>query len=49
MMMQLDQVPESLRFKSYMLPVPSDMRRARQAVAWTWDIPEDEYEPQFQS
>jgi hypothetical protein len=31
--------------KKYMLRVPPQMERARQAVAWTFDVPETEYRP----
>lgn len=30
-------------FKDYFLRVPPTMKRARQAVAWTFDVPEDDY------
>jgi hypothetical protein len=32
-------------FKKYVLRVPPQMERARQAVAWTFDVPEREYQP----
>ena len=33
------------RFKDYFLRVPSDMQTAREAVAWTFDMSSDEYDP----
>jgi hypothetical protein len=42
----LNSTPESDgSTKKYMLRVPPTMVRARQAVAWTFDIPEQEYRP----
>jgi len=32
-------------FKKYVLRVPPTMERARQAVAWTFDVPEQDYAP----
>jgi uncharacterized protein DUF6745 len=31
--------------KRYMLRVPPNVERARQAVAWTFDVPEEDYQP----
>ena len=36
-------------FKKYMLRVPPDMERARQAVAWTFAMPELEYRPRVET
>lgn len=36
-------------FKHYFLRVPPNMSTARQAVAWTFQMDEDEYSPQMQS
>lgn len=36
-------------FKTYWLRVPPTMERARQAVAWTFGMTEDEYAPVFES
>ena len=49
MMIPLCQAPESLRFKEYFLRVPPNMQRAKEAVAWTFDRKEAEYNPLFQS
>jgi hypothetical protein len=49
MMIPLSQAPKNLRFKGYMLRVPESMHRARQAVAWTFNMAEEEYEPAMQS
>lgn len=32
--------------KRYLLRVPPDMRRVREAIAWTFGIPENEYRPE---
>jgi hypothetical protein len=32
------------QYKDYYLRVPADCERAKQAVAWTFNIPENEYE-----
>jgi hypothetical protein len=32
-------------FRDYFLRVPPTMRTAREAVAWTFDVPADEYAP----
>ncbi len=29
----------------YYIPVPSDIERARQGVAWSWDVPEEKLNP----
>jgi hypothetical protein len=36
-------------FKDYFLRVPGDMRRAKQAVAWTFGLTEEQYQPIAQS
>jgi hypothetical protein len=36
-------------FKDYFLRVPPNMERARQAVAWTFDMDENEYAPEVQT
>ncbi len=36
-------------FKSYFLDVPPHMRTARQAVAWTFGLPEREYAPEIET
>jgi hypothetical protein len=36
-------------FKDYFLRVPPSITRAREAVAWTFDIPEQEYDPVVQT
>jgi hypothetical protein len=36
-------------FKDYFLRVPPTIERARQAVAWTFGVPEDEYEPALET
>jgi hypothetical protein len=36
-------------YKEYFLRVPPDMETARQAVAWTFDLPPDGYEPLIQT
>lgn len=36
-------------YKEYFLRVPPNMRSARQAVAWTFGLPEDEYFPEKQT
>jgi hypothetical protein len=35
--------------RTYILRVPPDMQRMKQALAWTFDVPEDEYVLQAQS
>ena len=32
-------------FRQYFLRVPPTVRTAREAVAWTFDVPTEEYEP----
>ena len=36
-------------FKDYFLRVPPTIKRAREAVAWTFDVPEEEYAPLVQT
>jgi len=36
-------------FKTYMLRVPPEMQRAKQAVAWTFELTEDGYSPESQT
>jgi len=36
-------------FKDYFLRVPPTVTRAREAVAWTFDVPEEQYEPVLQT
>lgn len=36
-------------FKDYFLRVPPNMESAKQAVAWTFDLDEDDYEPDIQT
>ena len=38
--------PETGEFHDYFLRVPPDITRAKQAVAWTFDVEEKEYQPQ---
>lgn len=40
---------ESTRWKEYMIRVPPQMRTAREAVAWTFNLPADEYMPAIES
>ena len=49
MMMPVSAVPHSLRFKEYMLRVPPTVKTAKEGVAWTFDLPAEDYEPVFQS
>jgi hypothetical protein len=35
--------------KSYMLRVPPTVRTPRAAIAWTFDVPENEYKPEVMS
>ncbi|TAN04074.1 MAG: hypothetical protein EPN36_10165 [Rhodanobacteraceae bacterium] len=41
--------PEGSRFKEYMLRVPPDIRTAREAVAWTFELQADAYHPSIES
>ena len=36
-------------FKDYFLRVPPEMTRARQAIAWTFDKKETDYDPELQT
>jgi hypothetical protein len=36
-------------FRDYILRVPPDMRRAKQAIAWTFGLSEDQYRPEMQT
>jgi len=49
MMMRLGGVPENLRFKSYFLRVPPNCASPREAVAWTFNKTEAEYDLAVQS
>jgi len=49
MMMRLGGVPDGLRFKSYFLRVPPTCRTPKEAVAWTFNKKESEYELIVQS
>ena len=49
MMMRLGGVPDGLRFKSYFLRVPPECRTPKEAVAWTFDKKDDEYDLAIQS
>ena len=49
LMMRLGGVPSGLRFKSYFLRVPPTSKTAKEAVAWTFDLEEEEYELASQS
>ena len=40
---------ERPRFKEYWLRVPPTVRTAREAVAWTFDMPASKYQPEIQS
>jgi len=40
---------ERPRFKEYFLRVPPTVRTAREAVAWTFDLPPDQYRPDIQT
>jgi len=35
--------------KRYFLRVPPDLRTPREAIAWTFDVPPDQYRPGFES
>lgn len=41
--------PEGARFKDYMLRVPPTIRTAREAVAWTFGLEAEDYEPGVES
>jgi len=41
--------PEDARFKDYWICVPSTMRTAREAVAWTFGLGADDYQPAIES
>ena len=43
------QVKDPSTTREYFLPVPSTIKRAKQAVAWTFHLKEEEYEPQKES
>jgi len=43
--MVMVKVKDSTTHKSYLLRVPPEMRTCKQAIAWTFDLEEDEYEP----
>jgi hypothetical protein len=49
MMIRLDQAPLSLRFKNYFIRVAPKCRTAREAVAWTFDLTPEQYQPAMQS
>jgi len=49
MVMQLGGVPDALRFKSYLLRVPPTCKTPREAVAWTFNKTENEYDLATQS
>lgn len=36
-------------FKRYMLRVPPTVQTAREAVAWTFDMPPEQYRPEVQT
>lgn len=36
-------------FKDYFLRVPPNIRKAREAVAWTFDVPASDYKPELQT
>jgi hypothetical protein len=40
---------EQPRFKEYFIRVPPDIKTAREAVAWTFDIPPNKYTPALQT
>jgi len=48
-MVGIDQLPEDSRFKSYFLRVPPAIETAREAVAWTFDVPAAKYHPSVQT
>ena len=43
------QVKDASTDREYFLPVPSTMKRAKQSVAWTFKVEEEEYEPRQES
>lgn len=45
----LPKAPKSARFKEYTIRVPQNMKTAREAVAWTFHMKEEEYNPDFES
>ena len=45
----LGDCPDTARFKDYFLRVPPGSRTARDAVAWTFDIPPEQYSPLIQT
>jgi len=49
MMMRLGDVPDGLRFKNYFLRVPPTCSTPKEAVAWTFNKQESEYELAVQS
>lgn len=49
MMMRLGAVPDALRFKSYLLRVPPTCKTPKEAVAWTFDKTENDYDIVAQS
>jgi hypothetical protein len=48
-MAPLSEVSEHHRFKDYFLRVPPTMKRAKEAVAWSFEKKEDDYAPMFES
>jgi len=47
--LQFVQVKDGSSEKEYFLPVPSTLKRAKQAIAWTFKLKEEEYHPQIQT
>ena len=45
----LRDAPKTNRYKAYMLRVPPDVTSPKQAVAWTFGIAAEDYEPVFES
>lgn len=43
------QVKDPSTDRQYFLPVPSTIHRAKQAIAWTFHLKEEEYQPQIQT
>ena len=43
------QVKDSSTDREYFLPVPSTMKKAKQAIAWSFKLKEEEYNPQIQT
>lgn len=45
----LSKAPKSARFKEYSIRVPPTVTTAKAAVAWTFGLSENEYDPEFES